>query len=180
MKDYLLNKSDSNVFVIDWSKGASSVNYYQSAADTRVVGAMVANFIQKLGNLTGASPKTMHCIGHSLGAHTCGSVGEGLRSPKLAQISGLDPAGPGFNSLYSKTSNRLDRGDATLVTVIHTKAGLLTTEGIGSIPLELTGFIGNSDYLGHYDFWPNGGARQPGCSLTDRLKVSTLKGEQFY
>ena len=164
MKDYLLNKSDYNVFAIDWSKGAKTINYLKAAADTRTVGPLVADFIKKLANLTGASPSTMHCVGHSLGAHICGFVGKNIKSPKLAQISGLDPAGPGF----SKNVTRLHQTDASLVTVIHTSAGFLTTEGY--VPIELRGFLGTTDHLGDFDFWPNGGTKQPGC---ESLNMST-------
>ena len=126
IKDYLLNHSDYNVFAIDWSKGSNSINYFQSAADTRVVGAMVAYFINRLINVTTTSPKRMHCIGHSLGAHTCGFAGQRLQ-PKMSYISGLDPAGPAF--LLNDTQTRLDKSDADLVLVLHTNAGVFTSEG---------------------------------------------------
>ena len=163
MKDYLLDESDYNVFAIDWSEGAKDINYFQSAADARAVGLLVADFIHKLTTLIGVSPSSMHCIGHSLGAHTCGFVGKNIKSPKLAQISGLDPAGPAF----AKNDTRLHQTDASLVTVIHTCAGFLTTEGI--IPIELTGLLGNTDHLGHFDFSPNGGTKQPGCESSNML-----------
>ena len=175
MKDYLLDKQDYNEFAIDWSEGASSLNYFQSAANTRRTGALVANFIQRLQNVTDISPNTVHCIGHSLGAHTCGFVGKHLQSTKLEQISGLDPAGPGFTK--NDSNSRLDPSDATLVTVEHTKAGIFTSEG--PIPIELTGFIGNTANLGHYDFWPNGGAKQPGCGSIDQLAGLNVSGKGF-
>ena len=60
-------------------------------------------------------------------------------------MSGLDPAGPHFS--YTDPAVRLDPGDAEYVDVIHTDAGLL----------------GTSQHVGHIDFFPNGGSRQPGC-----------------
>ena len=128
MKDYLLKYSDYNVIVVDWSKAASSLFYFQSAADTRVVGAMTAFFINKLVNATNVMQSDIHCIGHSLGAHICGFIGQRLQNPKIAEISGFDPAGPGF--LLDKPDSRLDPSDANLVIVIHASAGIFTTEGV--------------------------------------------------
>ena len=54
---------------------------------------------------------------------------------KLARISGCDPAGPDFYL----TSNRLSKGDANFVDVIHT---------------SLT--YGLQVAIGDQDFWPNG------------------------
>ena len=127
MKEYLLTKSDYNVFAIDWSKGAHSINYFQSAADTRVVGAMVALFMAQLFIVTNQFPYDMHCIGHSLGAHICGFAGQRLKILKLGHISGLDPAGPGFT--LNKADTRLDKTDATLVVIMHTSAGFVNSNG---------------------------------------------------
>ena len=63
----------------------------------------------------------------------------------VLMCSGLDPAGPYFS--YTDPAVRLDPGDAHFVDVIHTDAGLL----------------GTSQSVGHIDFFPNGGLRQPGC-----------------
>lgn len=66
------------------------------------------------------------------------------------RIVGLDPAGPFFT--VNDIDNRLDPTDARFVSVIHTNSG-----GFG---------LGVS--MGHADYWPNGGIRQPGCGW-DRL-----------
>lgn len=39
MKDAYLKSRDANVFLVDWGKGASTFNYLQVAANTRIVGA---------------------------------------------------------------------------------------------------------------------------------------------
>ena len=62
-------------------------------------------------------------------------------------MPGLDPASLYFTNV--KEVVRLDPGDAKYVDVIHTDAG---------------GF-GTSRKVGHIDFFPNGGSRQPGCVL---------------
>lgn len=91
-------------------------------------------------------------IGHSLGSHVSGYVGETFKNPKLGRITALDPAGPNFNEMPE--SVRLDRGDATLVDVIHTNGKPLYLFGLGIL-----------QPIGHLDFYPNGGREQPGCSL---------------
>lgn len=39
-----------------------------------------------------------HCVGHSLGSHTCGFAGKNMArlGLRMARISALDPAGPLF------------------------------------------------------------------------------------
>lgn len=66
-------------------------------------------------------------------------------------LSGLDPASPGFEG-YS-IDQRLDPSDANFVDVIHT-----SNEEVG-----LGYSIGFKGRLGHVDFYPNGGKKQPGC-----------------
>jgi len=56
------------VIIIDWSSGADLLNYFQSAANTRIVGALTAYFINRLLNVTNASPEDFQLVGHSLGA----------------------------------------------------------------------------------------------------------------
>lgn len=65
---------------------------------------------------------------------------------KISKSFSLNPAGPLFN--VNNPAERLDASDAEYVEVIHTEVG---TFGIGSP-------------IGHADFFPNGGANQPGCT----------------
>ena len=50
--------------------------YPQSVANTRVVGAEIAWLAGELSSQTGQDSAQMWCIGHSLGAHTCGNAGK--------------------------------------------------------------------------------------------------------
>jgi hypothetical protein len=128
MKDFILKSScHNNVIGVDWSKGAKMPNYQMAVANTRVVGAIVAYFIDRLVELKNTSADKMNLIGHSLGAHVSGFAGQRINSPKLAQITGLDPAGPGFQT--NNPSLRLDQTDASLVLCIHTDAGDNVAEG---------------------------------------------------
>ena len=74
-----------NVIVVDWQKGAA-LPYGQATANTRLVGAQIAQLVQKLMNATGAAADSFHIIGHSLGAHVAGYAGE--RIPHLGRITG--------------------------------------------------------------------------------------------
>jgi hypothetical protein len=126
MKDELLKKENVNVFMVDWEIGAASPNYFaginsyfcsikllvilnilKAVTNTKICGNKIADFLTS----NGISPKLVHCIGHSLGAHVCGFFGKRfVGNNKIARISGLDPAGPGFKGLSNE--NRLDKSDA--------------------------------------------------------------------
>lgn len=69
-------------------------HFVQATANTRLVGLEIAHLIKKLQQEHDLRPEDVHIIGHSLGAHTAGYVGE--RIPSLGRITGLDPAEPYF------------------------------------------------------------------------------------
>lgn len=71
--------------------------YHLAATNTRVVGALIANFIKKLCKVFNTTNDKFWLIGHSLGGQTVGYAGKLLNNPKLARITALDPAG----SIYS-------------------------------------------------------------------------------
>ena len=85
-----------NVIVVDWQKGAA-LPYGQATANTRVVGAQIAQLVHQLMNITGATPDSFHIIGHSLGAHVAGYAGERIRN--LGRISG-EPFLYVFTNIY--------------------------------------------------------------------------------
>jgi len=161
----LLNKTDMNVIVVDWSSGAKGI-YYQAASTTRVIGSLISLLIKKLQKTSRLDPNNVHIIGHSLGAHVAGSVGK--RVEDIHRITGLDPAGVLFKD--ADTSQRLHKTDAQFVDVIHTNGGSFTSLGI-------------SKNIGHIDFYPNGGEEQPGCgedpicshSLSHDLMTASIK-----
>jgi len=150
---------DVNVIRVDWSEG-NGFPFEQATANTRVVGAQIGLFIQRLCDQFNMNPADFHIIGHSLGAHTAGYAGS--RVEGLGRITGLDPAEPYFQWLHS--SIRLDPSDAEFVDVIHTNG-----ESIFNILVGGSGF-GLMQRCGHVDFYPNGGLRQPGCDHKDLCK----------
>ena len=73
---YAYLQEDSNVIAVNWEKGAKHTDYRQCAANTRVVGAMIAELMKALQKTSKAMYGRMHLIGHSLGAHIAGYAGE--------------------------------------------------------------------------------------------------------
>ncbi|XP_062934173.1 lipase member I [Cynocephalus volans] len=139
----LLNKEDMNVVVVDWNRGATTFIYSRAVKNTRIVAESLSGHIQNLLK-HGASLDNFHFIGVSLGAHISGLIGK-IFHGQLGRITGLDPAGPEFSGKPSES--RLDYTDAKFVDVIHSDANGL----------------GIQEPLGHIDFYPNGGNKQPGC-----------------
>ncbi|XP_058793275.1 phospholipase A1-like [Phymastichus coffea] len=163
MEQALLSWGDLNVFVVDWSDGASTWNYLKAAVNTKTVGDQIATFINQIiddviENVEASEWGPLHLIGHSLGAHICGYTSHELKLRgnqwPVYRITGLDPAQPCFR--YSDLSLRLDKSDAYFVDVIHTNGRILRKMGLG-LPYP----------LGHVDFYPNGGRVQPGCILAE-------------
>ncbi len=68
-------------------------------------------------------------------------------------MTALDPALPLFG--VKEPADRLDPSDADFVSVVHTAGGV----------------IGWDDPLGHADFYPNGGKKQPNCGLDVGCKL---------
>ncbi|KAI5711265.1 hypothetical protein M8J75_015521 [Diaphorina citri] len=146
IKNAYLSKTDFNVITLDWSYTASTKNYPVPAVMTHQVGILAAEMVNKLVELNFTQYDRIHMIGHSLGAHVSGATGTYCKE-KMARITGLDPAGPGFMVLMGNDM-RLDMSDAQFVDVIHTAAGVAGYYGV----------------LGHADFYPNSGKPpQPGC-----------------
>jgi pancreatic lipase-related protein 1/phosphatidic acid-selective phospholipase A1 len=143
MKDTLLAKAAANIVVVDWSEGAGLINYYQCASNTRTTGAYTALVIDNL-IVNGALPADIWLMGFSLGAHVVGHAG--MRSGyNYNRVTGLDPSGPWFENSLDTTVG-INPTSGSFVDIIHTD----TQEGQ----------IRN---LGHIDFYPAGGASQPGC-----------------
>ncbi|KAK9303172.1 hypothetical protein QLX08_004964 [Tetragonisca angustula] len=167
MKELLIRET-CNVLIVNWIGGAGPP-YTQAVANTRLVGAMTARLANQLIEVGGIDSTRMHCIGHSLGAHTCGYIGYTLRHTyyhKLGRITGLDPAEPHFSN--TSTMVRLDPTDATFVTAIHTDCNPFISGGFGI-----------TQPVGHIDFYPNGGRSQPGCNEGVLSSITLEHGSIF-
>lgn len=184
LAETLMNRTSTTaVLLVGWGHGSGGLPfpdplyYYQAAANTRYMGYALATMLETLvdvaTHLTNRiQPPTIHCIGHSLGAHICGFAGKELRSLgahfHISRISGLDPAGPlfafdvpyPFNFANISQEARLNKGDANFVDVIH-------TDGKPRFSFEVVPQYGTMMELGHVDFYPGEedrfGWMQPGC-----------------
>lgn len=159
LKKAVLSKHDINVLIVDWSKIARG-EYLIVKSQMHSVGKFIGEFISNLVNHFNYSLSNFKLVGHSLGAHMVGYVGKHFNG-NIEQIVGLDPAGPFFEN---ETSTRLQKTDAKFVQVIHTSSG---KNGLGTPS-------------GHADYYPNGGAKQPGCGLDLVGKCAHLRSFWFY
>ncbi|XP_017587008.1 lipase member I isoform X2 [Corvus cornix cornix] len=115
MKKLLLSSEDINLIIVDWNRGATTVNYITAVENCRKVAEILKNYVDQM-LVDGASLDSVYMIGVSLGAHIAGFVGQKYNG-KLGRITGLDPAGPSFTG--EPPEQRLDPTDAQFVDVIH-------------------------------------------------------------
>jgi len=77
-----------NFIAVDWTALSAGLNYPLIAAqNVPLAGDRVALFLDFLIG-QGVPLASLHVIGHSLGAHVSGNVGENLRSGRLPRITG--------------------------------------------------------------------------------------------
>lgn len=152
LKDALLGHEDCNVLAVSWESGSSRLSYYYVQARVPEVGLEVARVLQLLRDAAGLRLELLHLVGHSLGAHVSGFAAKHFNG-SVARITGLDPAGMGFND--ADPEDRLDKSDAQFVDVIHTHA--CTTL------IQTYTCYGTTSSIGHVDIWVNGGEEQPAC-----------------
>ena len=150
-----------NVIMVDWSRGAGTINYLSARNRVGPVGVVVAGFLRNLVEATGADLRDVSLIGHSLGAHVAGFTGKNLDQP-LGSIVGLDAASPRFS--INRPDERLNPNDALYVQTIHTNAGTL----------------GFDQPIGDGSFYPNGGSSQPGCGIDVSGNCAHGRSHEFF
>nr|AYV99635.1 venom polypeptide [Dolopus genitalis] len=167
LRKAILDNCDCNVFIVDWSAGAKTINYLSARYKVPDVAIQLADFIDFLNLFGKMKFKDLTLIGHSLGAHASGLAAKKVRRGRVHIIIGLDPAFPLFS--YKVTDDRLTPDDAEYVQTIHTSAG----------------YLGFMEPLGHASFYPNWGTNQPGCGFDATGKCAhkrsyLLYGESLY
>lgn len=108
IKDAVIAKNDPNtaVYIASWKKGAEACKLTR----TFLVGCAAPNIFpngvvigRKMAALWRANNNIkITCVGHSLGAHSCGMAGKvftAITGRKIAKIIGLDAAGPLFDDV---------------------------------------------------------------------------------
>ncbi|XP_065058889.1 inactive pancreatic lipase-related protein 1-like isoform X2 [Rhopilema esculentum] len=149
----LLGKGNSDVIVMDYGEGATGL---KAPGNARLVGAQLAYLLKYILKGRKIQDRYVHIIGFSLGAHVAGYAGTRVKTDgyKLGRITGLDPGDLPYGTRIYEGAHpfvRLDRTDADFVDVIHT---------------DIKG-LGIDAPIGHLDFFPNGGATQPGCGVVN-------------
>ncbi|XP_068205110.1 inactive pancreatic lipase-related protein 1-like [Palaemon carinicauda] len=160
IKDKLLSLVDCNVIAVDWPAGTSVVQYYVVVGRVVYVAQDLALLLNVLMAKKGLDMGDIHAVGHSLGAHVTGLAAKAIPA-RFGRITGLDPAGLTYHN--TGPSERLDRGDAEYVDVMH-------TNGCNTKLNPWFSCYGINENLGHSDFWPNGGEYQPACRSPHKLE----------
>lgn len=205
-RDNLLQLDDVNVILVYWSEGSHG-NYETPMANTKILARQITMFMYYLSQLHGVEfhsekfRNNINMVGFSLGAHVAGFVGKELEG-KISRITGLDPAGPYFDTVPPR--DRLDYTDAQLVDVIHTNVGSFTylTAGLGLLKKGAhlllsrlsndmdnlqnnqtqdtkTPWFGIQKNIGHLDYYANSGSIQPGCN--DELHICDhIRATEYY
>ncbi|CAO1437164.1 unnamed protein product [Diamesa hyperborea] len=158
-----LRRNDMNVVVVDWGRGANTINYISARNRIFETAPVVARFIDFLHeNGLILSFNRVNIAGHSLGAHTAGLVGKRVTRGRIQVIHGLDPAGPLFD--VNNPIARLAANDALYTEGIRTNAGLLGLD----LPICQA------------DFYPNFGSNQPGCGLDVAGTCAHGRANEFF
>lgn len=71
----ILKNVPDKVIVVDWSRGAAYPYYEQSVANMQVPARLMSTLIENLRGFRKISPKNVHLVGASLGAHLAGHAG---------------------------------------------------------------------------------------------------------
>lgn len=115
------------------------------------VGKAVARFVDYLTTI-GLNLNELICVGHSLGAHTCGITGKHLRTGRMAAIVALDPARPLFH--LKERNCRLDYTGIIIIefsTLNMYKSLTQVADTLGwNIQLGMQIFIRISDAFSHF------------------------------
>jgi len=181
IKDEILKRENSTVFVVSWGKGSFKWTYEKAASNTKIVAYMIQSLAESILNTTTfqSNPDNLYlyCIGHSLGAHICGQAGR--FSGHFDRVTGLDPAGPCFEDSWNPM--HIDKDSATCVDNIDTDGTKDGHSYIASILVWKTwnaAHYGTMRPWGHIDFYPKYGTNQDGCTFT--LACSHSKAYEYF
>jgi len=170
-QDY--HSGGTGVILLDWSPlaaagqfaGTGDYVYDLAARNSMDVGEFTGRCLASLLTQTGLQARDLHMVGHSLGGQLVGKAGRTMAAAaggaQPGRVTGLDPAGPRFvdGPVLSAIPELelLSVESAEFVDVIHTNGGLKPAAA------SFRPRFGALQQLGHRDFYPEGGAVQPGC-----------------
>ena len=83
-----MNSSVAHVVIlIDWSEKARAIWYPNAKERIPLVAEEINTLLSDMANRSLIKSENVHCIGHSLGAHTCGLASK-LSKSKFGRITG--------------------------------------------------------------------------------------------
>uniref|UniRef100_A0A8C5WPY7 Lipase H n=1 Tax=Laticauda laticaudata TaxID=8630 RepID=A0A8C5WPY7_LATLA len=86
IKNLLLEKQDFNIIIVDWNRGATTVNYFSAVSSAKKVVPSLTHLIDQM--LNDVAVDSIYMIGVSLGAHIAGFVGKTYNG-KIGRITGF-------------------------------------------------------------------------------------------
>ncbi|XP_065173305.1 phospholipase A1-like [Atheta coriaria] len=140
LRDAYIKNGSYNVWMLDWGALCQPPCYPAAVHNIKAVAKCTGDLLMALRRV-GLRTDKLTCVGHSLGAHTCGLIAKHVQF-RMHRIVALDPARP-----LLPAASRLSSGDASAVHAVHTNAG----------------HYGEAGRSGHVDFCINGGRTQPYC-----------------
>lgn len=163
LKGKFFEESDQTFIIVGWGKGAElpAFKYPQAVANVEVMAKWLSNHVLELKrkNITKNIHKSkMWAIGEGIGAHICGLAGRWSQHA-FDRITGLDPAGPGFEIVNEDLMLRSD--DAPFVDVVHTDSH---HEFRSSELYSLINKYGTLKPCGTLDIYVNYGFNQPNAA----------------
>ncbi|XP_055842957.1 uncharacterized protein LOC129909839 [Episyrphus balteatus] len=162
-----LNNNSFNFLVIDWEQ-AGSGTYIQAQRNLLKLAPRVAESFVKLID-AGLNKDNFTLVGHSMGAHGVGLIGEAMSNQTkgrllLPRVTGLDPSNPDYHKEFILPPVKKTSGQ--FVDIMHTSAGQR----------------GTTIHSGHANFWPNNGSTiQPECPSEEvNILCSHLKALGYW
>ncbi|XP_046916130.2 phospholipase A1 [Dermatophagoides farinae] len=163
LKQKFFEESDQTFIILGWGKGAElpAFKYAQAVANVEIVAKWFSNYVLELKrkNITkNISKGSIWGIGEGIGAHIMGLAGRWSQHA-FNRITGLDPAGPGFELVNENLMLRSD--DAPFVDVAHTDSH---HEFRSSEHYALINKYGTLKPCGTLDIYVNYGYNQPNAA----------------
>ena len=94
----VIAQKSHGVIVTDWSKLSNSKWYPKSRKRISIASGEIGQLLRDLVNSKHTTATKVHCLGHSLGAHTCGLAGKHI---KIGRITGSS-----IDSFHSSLSRK--------------------------------------------------------------------------
>lgn len=147
---------DATVMLVDWRKACFIPLYNRASANVPLVSRIAVRAVQRLMSVypQAVRPDDIHFVGFSLGGQMAGYFARqffNATGARIGRITALDTAAPNFQKLEIMPR----RGDARFIEAVHTSAG----DNI------IAGKVGIVQPYADIDYYPNGGIKQPGCSI---------------